>query len=289
MKHTFVYSIVLVFVSLVLQTAEARRSIPDNNLCYPVLVAYKNGAATGCFYEVGDSTYFVTAKHVLFSISNSEEKLISDNATLISYPPPEKSGRYKFQVDLKQALENKAIFSHKSKDIAAFIIGKTDSKKPDQINIASYAKVIEKYDSPLILARKKSSKSFEQVLIGNDVILFGYPVSLGLKNIPQLDLDKPLLRKGIVAGKNFKYQTIIIDCPVYQGNSGGPVIEIEQTDNGTLSYNLIGFISQFVPYAEQWVNSAHNYSNVQLSNSGYAVVTPIDALDELLTKQPYNP
>ena len=44
-------------------------------------------------------------------------------------------------------------------------------------------------------------KPFEQVLTGNEVIVFGYPTSLGLAQFPQIDTHRPLLRKGIV-GRN---------------------------------------------------------------------------------------
>jgi hypothetical protein len=71
-------------------------------------------------------------------------------------------------------------------------------------------------------------KTFDQVLIGNDVIMYGYPTSLGLANILQLNPDRPLLRKGIVAGKNLQQHTLILDCPIYQGNSGGPIFEIDR-------------------------------------------------------------
>ena len=37
-------------------------------------------------------------------------------------------------------------------------------------------------------------KSFDEALIGSEVFVFGYPRSLGIKKIPQLDYDKPLLR-----------------------------------------------------------------------------------------------
>lgn len=50
----------------------------------------------------------------------------------------------------------------------------------------------------------ESVETFDQVLMGNDVLVFGYPTSLGLQAQPQLDLHRPLLRKGIVAGQNLQ-------------------------------------------------------------------------------------
>lgn len=72
-----------------------------------------------------------------------------------------------------------------------------------------------------------TTKRFDQVLTGNDVMVFGYPTSLGLQQLPQIDIHRPLLRKGIVAGTNPQTRSIILDCPSYFGNSGGPVVELE--------------------------------------------------------------
>jgi len=71
---------------------------------------------------------------------------------------------------------------------------------------------------------------------------------------------------------------------VYKGNSGGPVIEIEQVKLTKVKFRVIGIVSQFVPFAEQWLNVTHGYSNLVISNSGDSVVTPIDAVFELLAK-----
>lgn len=106
-------------------------------------------------------------------------------------------------------------------------------------------------------------------------------MSLGVSSLPQLDLARPLLRHGIVAAKNEALRTIIIDCPVYPGNSGGPVLEIE-VDGAATHFHAIGVVSEFVPAAERWINDPYGYENIYLSNSGYSVVVPIDAVDEVI-------
>jgi hypothetical protein len=72
-------------------------------------------------------------------------------------------------------------------------------------------------------------RKFADVLISNDVYIFGYPSSVGHSG--QLDHTRPLLRKGIVAGKNEAKNTIILDCPVHQGNSGGLALQIDRRLN----------------------------------------------------------
>jgi hypothetical protein len=81
-----------------------------------------------------------------------------------------------------------------------------------------------------------------------------------------------------VAGKNQITRTIIIDCPVYPGNSGGPVIEVES--QGPISvYKAIGVVTQFVP-GTVWGNTV---------NSGYAVVVPMDRVLETVERLEKKP
>ena len=70
-------------------------------------------------------------------------------------------------------------------------------------------------------------KMFDHVLVGNDVYLFGYPTSLGLEKLPQIDVHRPLLRRRVIAGTNPEKRAIILDCPAYFGNSGGAVLELD--------------------------------------------------------------
>jgi len=140
-------------------------------------------------------------------------------------------------------------------------------------------------DSPIVSMSRDHVKRFADVLIANEIFIFGYPRSLGIKDIPQFDYDRPLLRRGIVAGKNEKLKTIIIDCPAYGGNSGGIVVEVDK-QGLSRGFLVIGVLSQFVPFAEQWENKAHGYSNVEISNSGYSVIVPMDMVLELLPEEP---
>ena len=119
------------------------------------------------------------------------------------------------------------------------------------------------------------------MLVANDVLLFGYPTSLGIQGSPQLDNLRPLLRRGIVAGLNPRVQSIIIDCPSYPGNSGGPVVEADR-ETFRATFSVIGVVSEFVPFAEKSVNYPIPYQNVNISNSGYTIVTPMDFVLELV-------
>ena len=122
-------------------------------------------------------------------------------------------------------------------------------------------------------------KPFDQVLTGNDVIVFGYPISLGLQQLPKLDVHRPLLRKGIVAGTNPEKRSIILDCPSYFGNSGGPVVGLDK-DVFKTDFKIIGVISQYVPFVDTGVSKT--FLMQMASNSGYSIATPMDFVLELV-------
>ena len=125
-------------------------------------------------------------------------------------------------------------------------------------------------------------KTFDQVLVGNEVMMFGYPTSLALVQNPKIDFQRPLLRKGIVAGENPPRRSIILDCPSYQGDSGGPILEIEDDSFLSKKFRVIGVMSEFVPFADTWENQHFHYLNTTLQNSGYSVVTPMDFVLDLV-------
>lgn len=124
-------------------------------------------------------------------------------------------------------------------------------------------------------------KKYDDVLVANEVFLFGYPTSLGLEGSPQLDPQGPVFRRGIVAGFNPNGKSAIIDCPTYPGNSGGPVVEADRTPFQA-TFKVIGVVSQFVPFEEITTNYPIPYRNVRISNSGYTIATPMDFVLELV-------
>jgi hypothetical protein len=79
-----------------------------------------------------------------------------------------------------------------------------------------------------------------------------------------------------VAGENLLTHSIILDCPVYFGNSGSPVIEIDHDASGGRGVWTIGVVSQYVPYA----NGGKTFTI--MANSGYSVVVPMDYVLELI-------
>jgi hypothetical protein len=86
-----------------------------------------------------------------------------------------------------------------------------------------------------------------------------------------------------VAGTNPARKTIILDCPSYPGNSGGPVLEVEKIDPINLRFHVIGVVIQFVPFAETMVNLKSDSKSLAISNSGYTVAVSMDPVLELIS------
>jgi hypothetical protein len=47
---------------------------------------------------------------------------------------------------------------------------------------------------------------------------------------------------------------------------------------------MIGIVSQFVPLVEKWKSSLYGYENINLANSGYTVIVPLDDILDYLVK-----
>lgn len=255
------------------------RALPDDNLAYPILISPSTGGAGSGFYLNGaKGVYLVTARHVLFS--DAGISLRAPEITAVSYPKdPSETGENRFRIALTTLQNNGNLQSHPERDVALARIG---IPKPEEgtFDLAPGVTAIKQAASGILGVSPTSIKTFDKVLVANEVFIFGYPTSLGLKNIPQLDYARPLLRKGIIAGKNDQLHTIILDCPVYPGNSGGPIVEVEQ-EGLTLHFAIVGVVSEFVPVAEEWLNKTHGYTNLEIGNSGYSVATPMDYVTEV--------
>jgi len=289
----------------------AERAVPDSTLYLPFLVVkdldpFKiiekwefNGIGSGFFFHTSSAAYFVTAKHILYNIETGQ--LLFPAIGLIGYGgDPNDTLPFVFDIDLTLMNRSKKIRAHDKYDVAIFRIGTTmatdkeGEQKTDKEGQMKYDSGVFRLGglnaekSKHIVAGMKSIKKYEEVLVSDDVLVFGYPTSIGLKKHPQIDYSQPLLRKGIVAGKNDNLKTIVIDCPIYKGNSGSPVIEIEYAE-GSRRFRTIGLVVEFVPVVESWVNIMYGYENINVTNSGYAIVVPMDPILDLINDMEKEP
>ena len=266
-------------------TPESSRAIPADNLAYPVLIEIPLGdglvdSGSGFYLNTATSTYLVTARHVLF---DDKGKLLGPKMTLLSYPvDPNDQGLNVLSIDLAALSSTGDVIPSQTEDVAVVRIFtfQTAQSTAEQLKHAAMSPLpgvtgVKVAPSGFIVTPISIIKKYADVLVGNDIVVYGYPTSIGLKQIPQLDPNRPLLRQGIVAGLNPAAQTIVNDCFIYPGNSGGPVVELDRTPFQTF-FKLIGVVIQYVPFAKG------NQALFTLDNSGYAIVAPMDGVLALL-------
>ena len=258
------------------------KNIPEDNLAYPGLIKLATNEGSGFRLNSGSKIYFITAKHVLFSKDGTLKAL---EATVFCQTKSTRSGKLtSYHIDLGYLQTTGNLFFHKDRDVAAFVIENVSlekNKKHFTAQTIPGVSLLKAQTSATVNVAKSSVSFIADVCIANDVYLYGYPSSLSLRESPQFDYNVPLLRKGIIAGLNRKKGTLILDCPVYPGNSGGPIIEVRKHPQGDIHY-VVGVVSQFVPYETKWVNSGNNLSNSNWENSGYSVAVAMDAVFEML-------
>ncbi len=254
------------------------RQVPDNNLSAAVLLEIGNSTGSGFYFRTDKKIFLVTAKHVLFGKNSENEFLFSKFLKLTSYDKDlSKKQPLEHLVDLSLA----DIRKNDTRDIVLVELANI-SPQSHKVNFCKCVQKISSQGGELVVVNPGTLKKFDDVLISNDAFIIGFPISLGTAQ--QIEEKRPLLRKGIIAGKNHKLQTIILDCPVYFGNSGGIAIEIEEVSGGK-RISVIGIVSEYIPFIEE-LKSKLGYTNLNFENSGYSVVVPIDTILDLTKETP---
>jgi len=260
------------------------RYLPDDNLSYPVLIILSDGSSGSGFYLNFDNQriFLVTAGHVLYDKDiQGNLSLKSNSVRLISY---DKDLNILNPIELVVNLNEVPLIKSSSKDIAIIEMGVANNIDGKQtMNFSrGVGKSNPNSSNTIVTVKHEYLKSFNDVLVSNEIFIFGYPNSLSTPEMKQLEYNRPLLRKGIIAGKNHAEKTLILDCPAYYGNSGGLAIEVEEVGLGKRNFRVAGVVTQFVPFVEKWISLQHRYQNVNFENSGYSIVVPTDTILELI-------
>jgi hypothetical protein len=272
----------------------ANRDIPEDYLAYPVHINMPNaGDASGFYISNSSHVYLVTARHVFFNIPPTVTTLPvslplrTTDVELISSPRvPGDTGKNRVLLDVSILFKSGRVALADDHDVMIVQILRMGNP-PDRVFPFEGVRLGETSGSGIMGTPIADTREFNDVLTGNEIFMFGYPSSIGLKQVPQIEYDKPLVKKGIVAGKNVKRKTIILDCAVYPGNSGGPVLQVEhdaRTIPVSVIFHPIGVVSEFVPFVEMWHNDKFDYSNTTVTNSGYAVMESMDAVLKLIDR-----
>lgn len=253
------------------------RKIPDDNLAYPVLLFVDNLASGSAFrLFIENKIFLVTAKHVLFE----NEKLKGKTAEIHCQSGEiDDDSVHIFTIDFAKLPPT----PHKDSDVCVIYLG-TSIVKEKKLE-SRYAKGVECIQvgktASILVNTKLATKKLKDVLISNDIFLYGYPTSLGLNHGKDFDFTKPLLRKGIVSNINKKNSTILLDCRTDYGNSGGPVIEVNRK-GGDYIHSVIGVVSKFLTLKNEWINTRDGTSHIENINAGYTIVVSMDKVFEII-------
>ena len=258
----------------------AGRVVSDDPLVFAAHIKLGNGSyGSGFYVNDGKYLYLVTAKHVLHKIINNaiSNTLIDNNAVIECYS---RNVHSKITIYAKLDILDSAthIKRHPVKDIAIIRIASLGGNK---ILVNNGVKIQNDNNAILTSTPITMLRQYDNVSIGNDIYVFGFPASIGIQDFPQIEYDKPLLKKGILAGKNDKAKTLILDCFIYWGNSGGPVLEVDEETFVSKSFHIIGIVTQYVPLFDRWEN-VQRQSKLDVSNSGYSVAEPVDDIIYLM-------
>lgn len=270
--------LILIFLFFFPNFIYGQRALPRDNLSYPVLVDIPTRLpATGFYVNNNNEIYLVTAKHVL-----CDPKLTfwDNKATIQSYSKDHSDNTPNiFELDLRALKIKGRIKHHETHDVSIIHIGSVDNKG---LRLDKTISIVKASKSGITGANiRETIHYYKDVSIGNEIFVLGYPSALGIDKIPQFDHSKPLLRKGIIAGKYEDLKTIILDCPIYKGNSGSPVIEVTRESLTKFKFNIVGVVSQFVPFDPAWDNKNFKQGSFY-DNSGYSIATPIDMVVDLI-------
>jgi hypothetical protein len=261
--------------------AVANPPLPANFTRYSCSIKAGPSEGSGFIMQASNSVYLVTARHVLFNDRQSPTNwpLWSGNAECTDHMS--ETSETVAVIDLIALSTMGAVRYSTNHDVATVRIEESTGTNHEVYSFLPGVK-FQTAQTALTMWASTEIKRFDDIHVGMDIFLFGFPSSLGLAQMPQLDPSLPLVRKGIVAGKNLKRRALVLDCMSFQGNSGGLVVGKEVENLTTTRFPLLGVLVEWVPFSESWQNSRFGYSNQTLSNSGYSIAEPMDVVLELI-------
>ena len=245
--------------------ASGQKVLVDIFIPGTVLIKYNSGgSASGII--VGDSSYLylVTARHCFFNEANKKLTLVDSLAFLVYYVNDPFGGKSDtLFVNLSNALRQKDLLFDPANDIAVLTLAKITGYTNSDNQIFEYTSSTTKLSkfAPDGVSLKLCL-DFKNVDVGDDCTIIGYPSSLQINSVNDYDFQRPLLRKGAIAGKDKTKGTIIVDCPSYKGNSGGPVFASSIYDKSNLG--LSGVVSRSILHVEQ-LESSYYKSTVSVN------------------------
>ncbi|MCO5286198.1 MAG: trypsin-like peptidase domain-containing protein [Chitinophagaceae bacterium] len=245
-----------------------------------IIIQSNLGVGSGFFLQdtLTKYMYLATASHVL--ISNTPKPQIPDTIFITGYRENvDTDSTFRFKISIADCLKTGNLLFDFNNDIALIRFAKlvdmgtfVSTQYPPFVTKLTKETKIESWPVEL-------SVSIEDIIPGSDLFVIGFPQSLGLQG--NFDMNRPLMRKGIVAGKDLKLNRIIGDGAVYFGNSGGIAVAIYFKDN-KFDLRLAGLVSQYIPFDESLFDKRGNQRSIDYRNSGYSVIIPSNSILSLI-------
>lgn len=218
---------------------------------------------SGFFVKYQDRYYLVTDYHVVYD--KDKDQLYGANvivAATIQNDTFESSVVFNLNFDENR---DRIIYSEKTDLWAVELNGANmqnqHGQRPIQIDQLSYFDV--------------QNEEFQERWC-RTVYIYGYPTSL----MPEAPFEmKPFLAKGVISSYDTETGQFVTDIPVYYGNSGCPVIFL----NNDNEVHLIGVVQKLIPFKLDWKNKYEtSFIRMDWHNSGYSICMGVNKLLELL-------
>jgi len=273
-------SLLTALIALATLACSAQYTINQDLLLNTILLTYPNGVTgSGIILSDSPNIYLATARHMVYGTDLTKDVLMGRTVQVTAYAGSLHALRTNvFTIDLQQSRDSGYILVDAKNDAAVIFIAKKFG------DLLGYPETILKENRGRInLVSIELIKPYDAVEVGAHVFVMGYPTSIGL-NAGLVESDKPLICKGAVAGFNEHTRRIVINAPVYHGNSGGPVFATYPMENRTC---LIGVVTDFVPYLSDVLKKEANQVKTDsvravVNNTAFGIVTPADNILTLI-------
>jgi len=229
--------------------------ISTNNFSFATFLSVDAGASSGSGFRLthNDINFIITAKHVVFNKEALRTELWVKSRNYTGDPQDGYSARV--------ALSEDNVFTFDNLDIVLIKL------------LPEFNYEVEYQGNDISFATIEDVDEYDNILIGRNIFLIGFPSSLTVDDF--YEVDRPLLRTGIIAGKNVSNGTFVIDSMAYYGVSGGPIVQIDEQRN----IQIVGIVSRYVPFITEWRNRHESsFSRQDFFNSGYAVCIPLNRI-----------
>lgn len=281
-SYSFKLILVLNLIWFVPISSFGQYSIDPKIRASSVLIQSNNGSGSG--FILTDTAlnhlFIITARHVII---NPTTQKLTDSITITCYREDvDADAKSIFKINLNDCTLSGELQIDSKNDVAVIKFGKLVSTGSNYMAIQypNYVTKLSK-DTKIQGWPTYQSLSLEDTIPGSDLFIIGFPQSLGLQG--NFDIDRPLMRKGIIAGKDLKLGRIIGDGAVYFGNSGGIAVAIHFNGKDFQTV-LVGVISQYIPFDESLYDKRGVQRSLDFRNSGYSVIIPTNYIFPLLKR-----